>query len=287
MQTGCIKIIKSINTLVEDIQSLFSGKELLNIASFSDKLGSRIGSKFKEHLLERKPYVRLSAIGRPLRQQWYELHGFKGEPLSPDVKMKFLFGDILEELLLFLAEEAGHSVEKLQEKVELHGVSGSIDAIIDGVLIDSKSASTYSWNKFANKGLKDDDPFGYYPQIASYSKALGGLDGGFLVIDKTLGKLCLDLYSKEELAEYDSKGRIEEVRRVEASDSPPERCYPEEPHQKSGNMKLGIGCSFCGHKTECWKDSNDGCGLRLFLYSDKPVWLTKVVNEPRVFESKC
>lgn len=270
---------------MEDIQSLFSGKELLNVSNFTEALGTKIYNRFLEHMKEREPYLRLSSIGKPSRQLWYDLKGYKAEALGPDTKMKFLFGDILEELLLFLAKESGHSVERLQEKVELDGVPGSIDAVIDGVLVDSKSASTYSWNKFNDGRLYQDDPFGYIFQLASYSEAIGGYDGAFLVIDKTLGKLCLDRYSKERLKEFNARKKIQEVREAQKSDTPPPRCYEDEAHQKSGNRRLGVGCSFCGHKFECHKDSNDGRGLRVFQYSSGPIFLTKVVKEPNTFES--
>lgn len=276
------QLAKTIDTLVEDIQALFSGKELLDVANFSKALSSKVVLRFAEHLKEREPYLRLSAIGKPIRQQWYDLKGFKGKPLGPEVKMKFLFGDILEELLLFLAKEAGHTVERTQEKVELDDVPGSIDAIIDGVLVDTKSASTFSWKKFKEGRLKEDDPFGYRFQLSSYSKALGGFDGAFLVIDKTLGKLCLDRYSKEELTALDPSARIKEVREALKSDVPPERCYEDEEDGKSGNRKLGTGCSYCSHVLECWKDANGGEGVKTYLYSTGPRYLTVVKREPKV-----
>lgn len=280
-----MKILKTIDTLVEDIQNLFSGKELLNIANFSEALSTKVASRFADHLIEREPYLRLSAIGKPTRQLWYDLKGYKGEALSADTKMKFLFGDILEELLLFLAAESGHTVERIQEKVELDGVPGSIDAVIDGVLVDTKSASTYSWNKFNSGLLKEQDPFGYIQQISAYSEALGGYDGAFLVIDKTLGKLCLDKYTKEELKSFRPRDRIKSVREAIQSDIEPPRCYSDQPvskTDKSDNRILAVGCSYCNHKQYCWRDSNDGKGLRQYVYSTGVKFFTKVVKEPRV-----
>jgi len=56
------------------------------------------------------------------------------------------------------------------------------------------------------------------------------------------------------------------------------------PEGKSGNMKLGVNCSYCPHKVTCWDDANNGDGLRLFLYSNGPMWLTEVQKEPKVQE---
>ena len=61
-----------------------------------------------------------------------------------------MFGDILEELLLFLAKEAGHTVTGQQDTLSISGVNGHRDAIIDGRLVDVKSASSYSFRKFKN-----------------------------------------------------------------------------------------------------------------------------------------
>jgi hypothetical protein len=73
---------------------------------------------------------------------------------------------------------------------------------------------------------------------------------------------------------------------VLASDTPPERCYEAEFDYKTGNEKLAIGCVFCDFKKECWKDANNGEGLKGYKYAAMPfpLYLTKVVKEPRVAE---
>ena len=55
-------------------------------------------------------------------------------------------------------------------------------------------------------------------------------------------------------------------------------------HGKKGNMKLAKGCSWCKYKYDCYKDSNDGQGLRTFQYSKGLTYLTGVVVEPNVEE---
>lgn len=234
--------------------------------------------RFREHGMNRTSTLRLSNIGKPLRQLWYEQNaaklGIEGEALSPETKFKFLYGDILETLVLFLAEAAGHKVERLQEEVEVDGIKGHIDAVIDGRLFDVKSASSYSYDKFYTGEIFNpgNDPFGYIPQLAGYSKALS-LPASWLVIDKTLGKICkLDLPDTG----YDIAGRIREVRHAVARTDPPERCYEDVPDGKSGNRKLSVGCSYCQWKHTCWP------GLRVYSYSTGPRFLTVVEKEPRV-----
>lgn len=279
--------MKTIDTLVEDIQSLFDGHRFdpENLSRFSGTIESVLCRRFGEYGEDRKPYLRLSNVGKPLRQLWFELKsGLTGEALSPSTKMKFLYGDLCESILIALAIEAGHTVTDLQKEVQVDGVHGSIDCLVDGVLVDVKSASSYSYKKFESGGLKEDDPFGYIGQLAGYSCALGDLDSAFLVLDKTLGHICLDRYSKEELQSYNVRGRIEQAKEILTKTDPPTTlCYSPEPEGKSGNLKLPIGCSYCNHKWNCYEQQ--GIKLRTFVYSNGPVYLTNVAKEPRVQES--
>ena len=224
---------------------------------------------------------------------YYELNNYPAEKLTSSTKFKFLYGTILEELLLLLAAEAGYDVRDLQKEVSVDGVVGHIDATINGVLVDVKSASTYSFNKFKNGSLRleGNDPFGYIQQISGYSKGLGGLDGAFLVVDKTLGHIHLEKFSRQELQSYNPSRKIAEVRFALTQKEPPERCYKPQPvskTDKSGNLVLGTGCSYCGHKQECWKDSNNGAGLIQYNYASGPKFFVDVKKIPRVeqFQNK-
>lgn len=278
--------MKTIDTLVTDIEALFNGHECSDelLDDFATKLKAQIKLSFKQYEEKRKGYLRMSNIGKPChRFLWYETRDYEPEPLTAATKFKFMYGHILETLLIYLAKEAGHDVKDEQRKVELDGIKGSIDCIIDGVLVDVKSTSSRSFNKFKDGTLDSDDPFGYLAQIGGYKKATFLSEAGFLAVDKTLGHICL--YMPEKLPEPTSL--ISKLREAVGSETAPER--PEGatvPHDKSGNMKLSVGCSYCGYKTECYKDANDGNGLRTFLYSNGPVFLAEVKNEPRVQEVK-
>ena len=94
----------------------------------------------------------MSNVGRPERQLYYEVHGVgeegqKPEELRPQTMLQFMFGDVWESILLYLAKEAGHTVTHEQSEVTLNGVKGHNDAIIDGVVVDVKSASPFSFKK--------------------------------------------------------------------------------------------------------------------------------------------
>ena len=225
----------------------------------------------------------MSNIGKGARQLWYEKRYGREEEFSGPTLIKFMFGDIAEQLILFLAEQSGHEVTHRQAEVSVGGVKGHIDGDIDGVTVDVKSASSHAFKKFADGSLVENDPFGYVDQIAGYSKARG-TDGAFLAIEKQNGSLAYLPFSKEELDVFDVEGRIEYLKKVIEEENPPERCHPDEKMGESGNRKLGVNCSYCAHKFRCWQDANGGIGLRTFLYSSGPVFLTNVAVEPKVFE---
>ena len=171
-----------------------------------------------------------------------------------------------------------------QKEVTLNGITGHIDCKIDGVTVDAKSASTYSFKKFRDASLLEEgnDPFGYVAQMSGYIQAEGEKEGYFLVIDKTLGNICLLQVSKADM--INANKRIKYMKEIVSSNEPPPRCYPDIEDGKSGNRKLNVNCSYCKHKYYCWKDANDGDGLRTFLYSNGPRYLTRIERKPDVME---
>ena len=49
-------------------------------------------------------------------------------------------------------------------------------------------------------------------------------------------------------------------------------------------MKLPMDCVYCPHKFKCYKDSNEGKGLRVFKYAKGNVYFTEIKNMPNVEE---
>jgi hypothetical protein len=216
---------------------------------------------------------------------WYATHRpEEAEKLLPKTHFKFLYGDMIELLLLFLAKEAGHEVTHEQTEVEVDGVKGHCDAVIDGVTVDAKSASPFGYNKFVSGEFVQNDPFGYIKQISGYRTALGTERAGFLVANKVHGDIHFAEVSREVLAENEPAPRIQHLRDVLASPDEPERCYQDKPEGKSGNRVLSTGCSYCPFKFHCWRDANKGEGLRTFYYASGPKYFTEVKKEPRVQE---
>jgi hypothetical protein len=200
--------------------------------------------------------------------------GIEPKPISGQTKLKFLYGEILEALVILLTEVAGHEVSEEQQEVEIEGIKGHKDCRIDGLLVDIKSASPYSFKKFKEGTLSFSDPFGYIAQISSYAEAGNDNQAAFLAIDKSNADLAL--LKIEDVHMINASERIQKVKSMVKQIAPPDRCYPDEEDGKSGNRKLAIGCVFCPHKERCWSDANGGQGLRAFQYSNGVRYLTQV-----------
>lgn len=255
----------------------------VNQEVIASKVGANFSDLITNRILSDRPTgstgLRLSSIGRLCnRYHWYNDRGYDKEDLRGATYIKFLYGDMLEELLLTLAEITGHTVEMVQAEVELEGVTGHIDAIIDGCLVDIKSASKYGYQKFADGTLIGNDQFGYVGQMAAYGEALGiPKDKRYnWAINKENGAMCL--YSHKH-STYDAARRIKVLKNILAMDTPPavQESFLPIPMGKSGNMQLCTQCSYCGHKERCYE-------YRTFLYSTGPVYLTKVTKTPNVPE---
>tara|TARA_R110002020_G_scaffold150764_3_gene327615 strand:+ start:3225 stop:4088 length:864 start_codon:yes stop_codon:yes gene_type:complete len=283
--------MKNIDTLVEDIYDLFDLKNKPSVSkTVADKILNQLGTEVQQHLHEylyNKPKgknnLRLSAIGKPDRQLWYDMQEDKIEKqFSSSTRIKFLYGHILESLLLALTKLAGHTVTEEQKEVEIEGVVGHQDCRIDGILVDCKSASTSSFKKFNNGTLAEDDPFGYIAQISAYAEAHNDNEAAFFVIDKQNGHLTLlKLHSMEMI---NAEDRVKHLKKVLLEDTVPARCYSELPDGASGNYRLPVGCVYCSHKKLCWSDSNNGQGLRAFRYAKGVRYLTKIARIPDVQE---
>ena len=283
--------MKTIDTLVEDIYNLFE-PSIINQISEEDlekhlkEFTKNVTNNIKTVLNEqprKKRKLSLSSIGKPTRQLWYDRHSnSEARPLAPSTRIKFLYGHILEDLLILLSRVAGHTVTEEQKEVEVEGIKGHQDCKIDGVLVDCKSASGFAFKKFANNRLADDDPFGYIAQISAYSEGNGVNEAYFLAIDKQHGNIALTRVHDMEM--INAKERVQYLKGALDSKRVPDRCYSDIPEGVSGNRKLAIGCVFCPHKRECWSDANQGKGLRAFKYEKGPTYLTQVSKEPRVEE---
>jgi len=275
---------KSIDSLVPDIQKLLvEGGDFPDEAYLS--LGKAVAKCVKERMerpkldaVAPKGGLRLSNIGKPDRQLWYILNLDREEnaqeQLTPEQVFKFLYGSILEEVMLWLASASGHSVTNRQETVVVEGITGHIDCRIDGVGVDAKSASGQSFKTKFKQGsiLRGDDPFGYLPQLGGYFG--GEPDAAFFVSNKEDGSLLLFKVPGDSLP--DTPARVRHIKEMAKLPEPPEKCYGTK--DIGANKALRAGCKSCSFKTKCWEN------IRVFQYSDGIEYLVEVNNVPRVPE---
>lgn len=280
--------MKSIDTLVEDIYSLFDeGIDVDDkiVDELASSIAATIKSRMSAYKVKKDSYLRPSNLGKKDRQVYYEVHNYPKEELSPPTKIKFLYGDILEHVLVFFAKAAGHTVTGEQEELTVNGIKGTRDCVIDGVTVDAKSASSYAFRKFKEGKLAQDDSFGYIPQLSFYTEGDKTTDqdvAAFLVINKESGQICLSKIEAMDMPNIPK--RIESLKNTLDSVAVPKRCYEDEAEGLSGNRKLCIQCSYCPFKETCWEDANEGKGLKKYIYSNGIKYLTKVLKEPRVSE---
>lgn len=275
-----------LSTLIDDIYSALSPLEIGEDLNLSDDVIEEFGEKIKDAVRSwSSPHkqtsgLRMSNIGRPARQLWFESRSKDKKTFSAPTLIKFLYGHVLEELVVLLVKLSGHSITDQQKEVSVDGIIGHIDCKIDGEVVDIKTASNFAFKKFREGTLQNDDPFGYMAQLAGYEAAEGTSDGGFLAINKESGELTL--YRPGPFSKPNITARISSMKDYLKLDELPPRCYPDVPEGKSGNRRLGTSCSYCPYKYDCWSDANHGNGLIAYKYASGIKYFTRVAKEPQV-----
>jgi len=279
--------MKSIHTLINDIYDVVGKQDgwfnELVAKDFAGELGLKILEKAKPR--GEVSGLRLSQMGPVCEKQlWYSVHSPSSQEAIPAyARIKFLYGDILESLVIAMAKAAGHEVTGEQDAVTVDGVTGHRDCVIDGCVVDVKSAASRPFQLIKNKAMVD-DPFlcAYLDQLDGYLVGSRGdplvrqTDVGYiLAIDKTLGHLTL---YEHRVREEHIKTRIAKYKAIVGQHAPPDCTCETVPEGKSGNQKLGTKASYSQYKHVCFPH------LRTFLYASGPVYLTKVVKVPNVTE---
>lgn len=278
--------MKSINTLIKDVQYVLSREDGSFADHLSENLVREVGPRVFQNFAKRDggATLRLSQMGsRCPRSLWASIHSPSSqEPLPPQAKLKYTYGHLIEALLVSLAKVAGHEVEGEGDELYVDGVKGHRDCVIDGCIVDVKSTSSLGFQKFKDRSIATNDPFGYLDQLDGYlvGSASDDLvrvkDRAYLwACDKTLGHMCL---YEHRIREEHIRKRIENYKQIVALETAPQCTCGTVPDGKSGNVKLDTRASYNPYKYFCHPN------LRTFLYSSGPVYLTKVVRTPDVPE---
>lgn len=284
--------MKSIYNLVDDIYKLMETKEAdssVDVNAEIEKFGESVKELMTKEFGPTRGYdgrkIRLSNIGRDDRYLWNRVHGTEQEKMAPNNYIKFMYGHLIEEMLLFLTRLAGHTVTDEQKRCEVDGIIGHMDCKIDGLVVDVKSTSSFAFKKFKEGTLAMDDAFGYVDQIKAYAHSEGETEFGWLAMDKQNGHLCVLKYDLNDtqapiypFISGDIRERVAHVKKLVELDEPEGYCAEPVADGKSGNLKLAIKCSYCDYKRHCYPE------LKAYYYSTGPKYLCKVVKEPKVQE---
>lgn len=220
----------------------------------------------------RRYSYRMSAAGKPLCQLQREQLGMDKEAhefAEYNSAVRMTYGDILEDMIFAFMKGAGINVEGTQGKVSIpfadFTMNGTWDCIIDGKIWDVKSASPFVYREKFAKGyeeVKAGDTFGYVTQGHLYSEGQGIPFGGWIVIEKSSGEICVVEVPESFAADRprvmqeveDKWHKLQEMKDpnhplVESFESYPETFRKAE----TGNhiLKFGSACYFCDYKRSC------------------------------------
>ena len=247
-----------------------------------DKLLDEMGEEFKYGVTRQvftkkvtRPTLRLSSLGKCIRQQAYTVLDYPVPKLTPRAKMTFLFGDMIEALITCLAKSAGVNLHSEQKEVKFAGVTGHIDGIInDDTLFECKSMSQFGYEKFLREGISDDS--GYISQCQSYMQALGLKQACLVAVNKNTGHIAEQLIYPDQtylnMLEnnvniikdlQNNRISLEDIGRIDPID---ETFY----RKKTGNKKLSWICSYCNYLEYCWGDN-----IITAFKNNKPIYYIK------------
>lgn len=260
--------------------------------TISQQTATKIGEDVRDAVIrqfdnnQRRTFrLRMSNIGKPYCQLWFEKNKpDEALPRPNTFAIAMLIGDIVEAVLKGLMTEAGIEYgdsDNVVLDIETGKISGSYDMVLDGAVVDIKSASDWSYkNKFESyESLKNSDAFGYVGQLAGYAKAAGLLPGGWLVLNKSTGDFK---YVPAELDIDTELTKLKETHdRLEKNEF--ERCF--EPiaetfnRKETGNTILPKECSFCDFRKSCWPNLIERPSVMSKAKEPRLVSYIELVNE--------
>lgn len=208
--------------------------------------------------------LRLSNIGRPSCQLWYEKNGAEKEPRPYSFPIKMVLGDTVEIITLAIIKAAGIDIEAINEAGEItvsgETIRGTSDITIDGKIWDIKSVSSHAFqqkydNPFGYSNLAAEDDFGYVAQGVGYSAAMNRPFGGWIATNKESGEISvLEVPTEQDTTAVleDMERNVSKVKQVEF----PGRAFEDVPEvfnkKLTGNRILATACKYCDYKNTCW-----------------------------------
>jgi len=251
----------ALHQYLEDATNGKSSMSAKTISGIQKDIGEALERQFGTKTKRREFNIRMSNVGRPTCQLWFEKNSpEKAEPLPTTFVMNMMLGDIVEAVFKGIMTEAKikfQNSDKVSLDIANTKVSGTYDLVLDDAVDDIKSASDWSYrNKFESfDTLAEEDPFGYVGQLAGYAKALGKKAGGWWVINKANGSFkyipASGLDVDKEVAKLEDNVKTVTLNKFKRCYEPEEETFRGKP---TGNRVLGKTCSFCRYKHSCWEN---------------------------------
>ena len=277
-------------SLISYLVNVLDGKAEMPSYLF-DEFAELSRKALEKHFTRKKEdfRLRMSNVGKPLCQLQMQAKGVEPEKPSHDFIVRMIIGDMLEALVIVLLKAAKIEVKSQHQKVSLGvgdtQIEGEYDIELDDGIYDIKSVSPFSFTtKFnADNGydkIKQSDSFGYISQGHGYGMAANKPFKGWMAINKTTGEIVFtdSKHTDEEKKEVYSKIYNTSVALLD--EKPFERCFTdvEEVYysKPTGNRTLGIECSYCPYKHDCWDNLEFRRQLPSKGKNPKWTWYTKI-----------
>ena len=277
-------------SLISYLVNVLDGKAEMPSYLF-DEFAELSRKALEKHFTRKKEdfRLRMSNVGKPLCQLQMQAKGVEPEKPSHDFIVRMIIGDMLEALVIVLLKAAKIEDKSQHQKVSLgvgdRQIEGEYDIELDDGIYDIKSVSPFSFTtKFnADNGydkIKQSDSFGYISQGHGYGMAANKPFKGWIAINKTTGEIVFtdSKHTDEEKKEVYSKIYNTSVALLD--EKPFKRCFTdvEEVYysKPTGNRTLGIECSYCPYKHDCWDNLEFRRQLPSKGKNPKWTWYTKI-----------
>jgi CRISPR/Cas system-associated exonuclease Cas4 (RecB family) len=212
------------------------------IKRIDDSIIARASSKVSRN------YLGASSLGEPCaRKLWYSFH-HPEKILDPRINRIFDLGNLIEDYLVKLLEDAGFTLYVKDDEGKQYGfedgvIQGNSDGIIMvndvPMLLEFKSYNTKRFTELKKGGVQNTAPT-YYGQVNVYMKYLELESCLFIAMDKNTSDLHM------EVIEYDpieAHYLVQRGKEIAGSVEMPDRKYT---HIST------LQCKFCSYQKKCW-----------------------------------
>lgn len=249
--------------IVDKINKYLFEKEMILDESLKYEVEKIAGWAFKNQFMnndekDSRGRIWFSGVGRCVRQQAYQFHGFekKGKEIDGRAKIIFWTGDLAELTVVNLAKLAGAQItatglHQIRISLPVNGgeISGRPDGIIiegkEMILLEVKSMSSYGFEKF-EKGEIDES---YIFQVNIGMEALGLSKCCFVALNKDSGVMNERIIEKNPEIVEKARQNVKAIMH-----STPEN-LPDRPYEPNAKGLLPWQCDYCAYHGHCWPEA--------------------------------